>query len=355
MISLDECKKHAANGEPCQMMTPSGKWVPFDETQVITKFRVAPRLFDNSGPRIVMYALYRLEEMVERHFRNTSLWIDLPQSGFKEDWTLTAGYHGKLGARDIRVEPSIEDQVRAVLGKPNKEYLDRTDLRLRDIFRTYFRVLKVKSTEYEVQCRSLEKAPGDNNWITIFEVKQDYFKEHDDFNLTSKDVPLSWCIATHVNYSYIPKEWKDRLGTYQYSATERYLIRQQRIQSVSKITPCGTEILNNIALWICNYLTFISHIDMNLKDFSDFIENNMEKTDEPTHRLFLPKPGRTPNNRSLVIYNQYREFAKYRDAALGRRQYDESGDLDYRQAHAILLRYFNMKYHGTIYEVREKV
>ena len=111
MISLDECKKHAANGEPCQMMTPSGKWVPFDETQVITKFRVAPRLFDNSGPRIVMYALHRLEEMVERHFRNTSLWIDLPQSGFKEDWTLTAGYHGNLGARDIRVEPSIEERT----------------------------------------------------------------------------------------------------------------------------------------------------------------------------------------------------------------------------------------------------
>lgn len=179
MMSLDECKTHAANGEPCQMMTPDGKWVPFDETQVITKFRVAPRLFDNSAPRIVMYALYRLEEMVERHFRNSSLWIDLPAVGFKEDWTLTAGYHGKLGARDISVEPSIEDQVRYILGKPKKEYLDRTDLRLRDIFRTYFRVRKVKSTEYEVQCRSLTKAPGDNNWITIFKVKQDYFKEHE--------------------------------------------------------------------------------------------------------------------------------------------------------------------------------
>lgn len=352
MMSLDECKTHAANGEPCQMMTPDGKWVPFDETQVITKFRVAPRLFDNSAPRIVMYALYRLEEMVERHFRNSSLWIDLPAVGFKEDWTLTAGYHGKLGARDISVEPSIEDQVRYILGKPKKEYLDRTDLRLRDIFRTYFRVRKVKSTEYEVQCRSLTKAPGDNNWITIFKVKQDYFKEHDDFNLTSKDVPLSWCIATCVDYSYIPKKWKERLGKYQYSTTERYRIRQQRIQSVSKITPCGTEILNNIALWICNYLTFISHIDMNLKDFSDFIENNMEKTDNPTHRL--SKPEWVPNNRSLAIYYQYSEFAKYRDAALGRCQYDENGFLDYRQTHAILLRYFNMKYHGTIYEVREK-
>lgn len=352
MMSLDECKKHAANGEPCQMMTPDGKWVPFNETQVITKFRVAPRLFDNSGPRIVMYALLRLEKMVERHFRNTFLWIDLPQSGFKEDWTLTAGYHGKLGARDIRVEPSIEDQVRAVLGKPKTEYLDRTDLRLRDIFRTYFRVRKVKSTEYEVQCRSLTKAPCDNNWTTIFRVKQEHFKEHDDFNLASKDAPLSWCIETCADYSYIPKEWKERLGTYQYSTTERYRIRQQRIRSVSKITPCGTEILNNIALWVCNYLTFISHIDMNMKDFSDFIENNMEKTDSPTHRLVTP--GWTPNNRSLVIYYQYSEFAKYRDAALGRRQYDENGYLDYRHAHAILLRYFNMKYHGTIYEVREK-
>lgn len=191
-----------------------------------------PRLFDNSAPRIVMYALYRLEEMVDRHFRNSSLWIDLPAVGFKEDWTLTAGYHGKLGARDISVEPSIEDQVRYILGKPKKEYLDRTDLHLRDIFRTYFRVRKVKSTEYEVQCRSLTKAPGDNNWITIFKVKQDYFKEHDDFNLTSKDVPLSWCIATCVDYSYIPKKWKERLGKYQYSTTERYRIRQQRIQSV---------------------------------------------------------------------------------------------------------------------------
>ena len=352
MMSLDECKKHAANGEPCQMMTPDGKWVPFNETQVITKFRVAPRLFENSGPRIVMYALLSLEKMVERHFRNTSLWIDLPQSGFKEDWTLTAGYHGKLGARDIRVEPSIEDQVRAVLGKPKTEYLDRTDLRLRDIFRTYFRVRKVKPTVYEVQCRSLTKAPDDNNWITIFRVKQEHFKEHDDFNLASKDAPLSWCIETCADYSYIPKEWKERLVTYQYSTTERYRIRQQRIKSVSKITPCGTEILNNIALWICNYLTFISHIDMNLKDFSDFIENNMEKTDSPTHRLATP--GWTTNNRSLVIYYQYSEFAKYRDAALGRRQYDENGYLDYRQAHAILLRYFNMKYHGTIYEVREK-
>lgn len=351
-MSLDECKKHAANGEPCQMMTPDGKWIPFDETQVITKFRVAPRLFENSGPRIVMYALFRIGEMVERHFRNTSLWIDLPQSGFKEDWTLTAGYHGKLGARDIRTEPSIEDQVRAILGNPKKEYIDRTDLRLRDIFRTYFRVCKVKSTEYKVQCRSLTQAPGDNNWITIFMVKRDYFKEHDDFNLTSKDGHLSWCIETCADYLYIPKEWKKRLGTYQYSTTERYRIRQQRIRSVSKITPCGTEILNNIALWICNYLTFISHIDMNLKDFSDFIENNMEKTDNSTHRLSTP--GWTPNNRSIVIYHQYREFAKYRDAVLGRRKYDENGFLDDRQTRAILLRYFNMKYNGTIYEVTTK-
>lgn len=352
MMSLDECKKHSANGEPCQMMTPDGKWVPFNEAQVITKFRVAPRLFDNSGPRIVMYALFRIGEMVDRHFRNTGMWIDLPEVGFKKDWTITGGSKGLLGSRDIRVMPTIEEQMRAAMGQPPTELVDSKDVRLRDIFRTYFRVRKVKSTEYEVQCRSLTKAPDDNNWMTIFKVKQDYFKEHDDFNLTSKDFPLSWCLSTCVDYSYIPKAWKERLGTYQYSTTERYRIRQQRIKSVSKITPCGTEILNNIALWICNYLTFISHIDMNLKDFSDFIENNMEKTDHPTHRLATP--GWTPNNRSLVIYYQYSEFAKYRDAALGRRKYDENGYLDYRQVHAILLRYFNMKYHGTIYEVREK-
>ena len=118
---------------------------------------------------------------------------------------------------------------------------------------------------------------------------------------------------------------------------------------MSRITPCGNEVLNNIALYICNYLTFISRIDMNLKDFSDFIENNMEKTDDPTH--YLTKPDWVPGNRSLVVYKQYDEFDKYRAAALGKNKYDESGYLDHHQTEAILLRYFNVKYHGTIYEV----
>lgn len=353
MLSLDECKKHAANGEPCQMMTPDGKWVPFNEHDVITKFRVAPRLFQNSGPRILMYALLRLEEMVERHFRNTGMWIDLPEVGYKKDWTITGGSKGLLGARDIRVAPTIEDQIREAMGQPPKELIDSKDVRLRDIFRTYFRIVKEKSTLYKVQRRRLSIAPGgDNGWETVFSVRQDYFKENDNFNTTSEKAGKSpsWCIMVNFDSIYLPKAWKSKLEKYQYSCCERYPIRQQRIQSVSRITPCGNEVLNNIALYICNYLTFISRIDMNLKDFSDFIENNMEKTDEPTH--YLTKPDWVPDNRSLVIYKQYDEFDKYRAAALGRNKYDENGYLDHHQTETILLRYFNAKYHGTIYEVR---
>lgn len=352
MLSLDECKKHAANGEPCQMMTPDGRWVPFDEQKVITKFRVAPRLFQNSGPRIVLYALHRLEKMVERHFRNTGMWIDLPEVGFKEDWTLTGGHRGKLGGRDIRVEQTIEDQIRRVMGQPPKEFIDSKDVRLRDIFRTYFRIVKESPTLYKVQRRNLTVAPVGKEWPTIFSVKQDYFKENDNFNTTSEKAGKgpSWCIMVNFDYTYLPKEWKSKLEKYQYSCCERYPIRQQRIQSVSRITPCGNEVLNNIALYICNYLTFISSIDMNLKDFSDFIENNMEKTDEPTH--YLTKPDWVKGNRSLAFYKQYDEFDKYRAAALGKRKYDENGYLDHHLTEAILLRYFNVKYYGTIYEVR---
>ena len=116
MLSFEECNELSKNGEPCQMLTPDGKWVKFDESQVITKFRRAPRLFSNSGPRVLMYALHRLEEMVEGYFLNQGNYIDLPAVGYKTDWTVTGGSKGKLGGYIPRDYPTIEDKIAQARG-----------------------------------------------------------------------------------------------------------------------------------------------------------------------------------------------------------------------------------------------
>ena len=359
MISFGECKKLAESGEPCQMLTSDGKWVKFDESQVITKFRRAPRLFSNSGPRILMYALRRLEQMVEMHFRNHSNWIDLPAVGYKTDWTVTAGSKGKLGGRVPIINPTIDELVNKARGQELPCGVDMTGVRLRDIFRTYFRIVK-DGKDYVVEMRDLEYAV--NKWIEVFRVTKEYFVPNDNFIRTSDKAgnEWSWCIdcsRMHDNLCdmfYVPKAWEPKLATYKNQreyGNEKFVINRQRIQTVSRINPSGNEVLNNIALYVCNYLTIISEVDMRMADFRDFIENNMEKSDDPTH--YVTKPNWVPDNRSLVIYHQFSEFARYRDAALGKRKHDADGFLDNLQAKTILLRYFNEKYHGTIYEVRD--
>ena len=356
MLSFGECKKISESGEPCQMLTPDGKWVKFDESQVITKFRRAPRLFSNSGPRVLMYALHRLEELVEGHFRNRSNWIDLPAVGYKTDWTATGGSEGKLGGYVPRDYPSLEDQVYQARGLRLPDGVNMTDVRLRDIFRTYFRIVK-DGKDYVVEMRNLEYAL--NRWIEVFRVTKDYFKPNDNFNCTTDKAGngWSWCIdcdGLRLNY-HVPKAWKSKIAQYLDTFSNfswehcKRMVTKQRIPTVSRIHPSGTEVLNNIALYVCNYLSIISQVDMHMKEFSDFIETNMAKSDDPTHRVV--KAEWVPDNRSLVIYNQFDEFANYRDASLGKRKHDAEGRLDHTQAKMILLRYFNQKYHGTIYAV----
>lgn len=356
MLSFEECNELSKNGEPCQMLTPDGKWVKFDESQVITKFRRAPRLFSNSGPRVLMYALHRLEEMVEGYFLNKGNYIDLPAVGYKTDWTVTGGSKGKLGGYVPRDYPTIEDQIAQARGHRLLAGVDMKDVRLRDIFRTYFRIVKV-GEDYVVEMRNLEYAV--NRWIEVFRVTKDYFKPNDNFNRTTDKSgnKWSWCIdcgSLMINY-YVPQEWESNIK--QYTDTFyiwehcKRMVTKQRIPTVSRTNPSGTEVLYNIAFYVSNYLSIISQVDMHLKEFSDFIETNMEKSDDPTHHVY--KPAGVPDNRSVVIYNQFKEFADYRDASLGKRKHDAKGILDHKQAKMILLRYFNNKYHGTIYEVRE--
>jgi len=52
MLSFEECNELSKSGEPCQMLTPDGKWVKFDESQVITKFRRARDYLEIAGFRI---------------------------------------------------------------------------------------------------------------------------------------------------------------------------------------------------------------------------------------------------------------------------------------------------------------
>lgn len=362
-MTFEECTALAAAGKVCQMMAPDGTWVKFDPKYVITNFRVAPELTKNDGARVLLYALHCLERKVADFFSGSGRWVDLPEHGHKSDPFLSYGSKGFLGREQLNTSDTVDGVTKynnPIFAKP----------RLRDVFKSYFRIVKRNSAEegdgevvkkdvpeYLVEMRDIR---GGEHWISLFHVCYIKFKPGDQYNPVSDDKERfeeDWCIAGTPDFK-CPKEgtvFKLRMYTNKFYANESMWhdepVRIQRIPTLSKVTPSGGDIFHNLVRYVINYLSILSDIDMNMDNFAKFIENNMEKTTQATHIVHTPEWK--PKGKSLVVYKQFDEFRRYRDAVLGKYKYDTRGFHDYHQTLGILVRYFNNLYHGTIDEVQE--
>ena len=369
-MNLEECVSLANSGKVCQMKGPDGKWVKFDPKKVITEFRVAPELDRNDGAKVLVYALHALERKVLDFFSGKDRWLDMPERGGKENPFLTCGHRVYICGE------SVSSPVDVVAGKVIFDrHIDPATIRLKDIFRTYFRISKHSTDDtsqphevkgvpmYRVMMRSIS---GEDKWEGLFEVQYMKFKPGDQYNTIScsdeKKYERDWCVRSICRFP-IPEEKKIEKSRPEFKAreyTNKFYVNscnwttepviRQRIPTLSKITPSGDDIFHNLARDLINYLTALSDIDMNMDNFTKFIDRNMAKTNEPTHRVCTPDWKEKTTGKSIVRFKQYDEFKDYRDAVLGKLTYGDSC-LDHYQASAILLRYFNNKYHGTIDEV----
>ena len=362
-MTFEECTALAAAGKVCQMMAPDGTWVKFDPEYVIRNFRVAPELTKNDGARVLLYALHCLEQKVADFFSGTGRWVDLPEQGHKSDPFLSYGGKGFLGREQL----DTFDTVDGVTKYNDPIY---TKPRLRDVFKSYFRITKQDAPDDGVSKVIKKDAPGylvemrdiigGDHWIHLFSVCYIKFKPGDQYNPVSDDKEAfeeDWCIAGSPDF-YCPEEgtvFERRMYTNKFYVNKSMWhdepVCTQRIPTLSKVTPSGDDIFHNLARYVINYLRLLSDIDMNMDNFTKFIENNMDKTNLPTHSVHTPKWK--PKGKSLVVYKQFDEFRMYRDAVIGKCKYDTRGFHDYHQTLGILVRYFNNKYHGTIDEVRE--
>lgn len=381
MMTFDECVAQANAGKVCQMMAPNGKWVKFDPKKVINKFRIAPELTPNDGLKVLVYALHQLEQRVDAFFRDSGRWVDLPEHGHKKDPFITYGHKGYLGGEQRYVIRDDFDDVgfgrfRGHLDDQSeyKPTVDRNNVRLRDIFRSYFRIVEESNNGmtlpmgdadkcYRVVMLRLDDRNG--NWHELFKVMHVKFKPGDQYNPISsskEEYESDWCIYAFNDFFVPGEDEKEKSRpefeprTYSSQSGSRTFhrdgetVRLQRIPTISKITPCGDDIFHNLAMYLINYLSMLSDMDMNMDNFSDFIETNMEKTNKPTHTVRTPDWKKATTGKSIVCYHQFDEFSKYRDAVLGKLPYGNYS-ANYYQTTAIILRYFNNKYHGTIDEI----
>ena len=365
-MNYEECAKLAEAGTPCQMLNTDGKWVKFDPLKVITKFRPAPQLKPTDGAKVLVYALHELERRVEKFFHDSGRWVDLPESGHKADPFLTYGHKGYLGHRKCRAA-THNWEGRTI---ECEERVDKSWTRLRDIFRSYFRVAKRTvakdetefkvhgTTEYSVAMRNLM---GEERWIELFRVfyakcipgSQYEFIENDN-----DDFEEHWVVIDVCRFFHLPEDGPESSEPAYKAKTylparygKRTPVVRQVIQTVSKVNRAGGDIFHNLARYIISYLTILSDMDMNMENFSSFISRNMKDSDNPTYRITTP--SWKTNGKSRVEFKHYSELKEYRDAVLGKRKYDKDGCADHEQVYAILLRYFDTKYHGTIDEVTQ--
>ena len=341
IISFDECMDIFNRGGDCQMQI-DGKWHPFDPSAVIRKFRRAPQLSENDGTRVVRYALYRLAQIMCEYCQNLA--FGLPEKGPKPNWKHT--YPVKW-----------------------KENQPRLFGRLKDIFKTYFRIVSapykneyvvgngvVGVPHYIIQRRCLES----DKWISVFAVRYMTYNGYDKYesrtcaswegehttdwgivlmaDLAGKYIQEDRCNG-HIDTSrYVKAESTDH-----FNRGKTVIVRQQRIFTLDPTSKPGDEVLHNIALVLSHYLEQLSSLDVRFPNFKSFIDKQLADTMESSYTIYNGDDC-THVTMKESVFNAVKE---YMEAVVGKLKHGDYYQ-DYVFTTAIMLRYFNDKYNDTI-------
>ena len=344
IMDFKECKAKYEQGIPCQMRLPDGNWVKFDPTRVITEFAEAPRLGPNDGPRVLLYVLHSIEKILISRFSGEDFSIKLPKHGPKKDWRIT------------------EEETVPLGSSANNRY--------RDIFKSYFRVVKSSFSEnrnryglvvdivpyttmYTVERRELDEH---NEWVPLFTLRYVPFK------MDSRYTPAKLSDNTGVNDWLIHCDSRSFVGTGTWSNTYDKLkkvvgasiwadnaVSFQRIQTIDPLHQSGGNAIFNIAAFVAHYLMIISELDARAEEMANVIENHVQSNDGISYQI-LRNHGDV--NRTVVFYRLTDKFRTYCNAAFGKNEHT-SWSHTVSQRKAILLRYFNDKF-GNIDSIELK-
>jgi hypothetical protein len=338
-MNFDECKAKTEQGIPCQMKLPNGKWVNFDPSLVITEFKEAPLLGPTDGARVLLFVLHGIEKILEDRFSLSGLQVKLPEHGPKKDWSITERVSVSLGATCIT--PS--------------------HTRYRDIFKSYFRVVKRSANDptvyhgricnpvpgtpiYVVERRNLYEHDG---WTPVFHLKYMPFKPDEKFrplNEVNAGDTCDWWIHcdahSFVGATTKPTSDFDRLkkvpGASEWADDA---VTFQRIQTLDPVHNPGGDAIFNIAAFMAHYLMIISDLDSRAGEIANVIENHVGSNPGISYRI----GEKLENGRSPVYYRLGTAFRAYCNAAYPRDEH-VCWSRSENQMKAILLRYFNDLY-----------
>ena len=341
VISFDECMDIFKRGGDCQMQF-EGKWIPFEPEAVIRKFRRAPQLSEKDGPRVVRYALHRLAQIIPDYCNDLA--FGLPDKGKKPNWRHT--YPIKWSKDTPRLSG-----------------------RMKDIFKTYFRIISepykndfvvgngvVGVPQYIIQRRCLES----HKWVSVFAVRYMTYTGYDKYEsrtcaswegehmtdwgivlldkLAGKYIQEDRCNG-HIDTSrYVKAESTDH-----FTRGKTVIVKQQRIFTLDPTNNPGDDVLHNIALVLSHYLEQLSNLDDRFANFKSFIDKQLADMMESSYTI---ANGDTCTWVTIKesVFNKVKE---YMEAALGKCKHGDYYQ-DYVFTKAIMLRYFNDKYNDTI-------
>lgn len=342
-MNFDECKAKTEQGIPCQMKLPNGKWVNFDPSLVITEFKESPTLGPNDGARVLLFVLHRIEKILEDRFALTRFQVKLPEHGPKKDWSITERVSVNLGATRM----TSDEEFYTV--RPCRT-------RYRDIFKSYFRVVKRSpngtivykavpdTTIYAVERRNLYEHDG---WTPVFQLKYMPFKPDEKFH------PLKEGTTSDTCDWWIHCDWRCFVGALSKPANDYDRLVKvpgasewaddavtcQRIQTLDPVHKPGEDTIFNIAAFMAHYLMIIADLDSRAGEIANVIENHTNLEPGISYRI----GNKLENGRSPVYYRLGTAFHTYCTAAFPKDEHACWSHSIY-QMKALLLRYFNDKY-----------
>ncbi len=347
-MNFDECKAKTEQGIPCQMKLPNGKWAKFDPSLVITEFKEAPLLGPNDGARVLLFVLHSIEKILKDRFAVSGLRVKLPEHGPKKDWSITERVLVNLG------ETCMTSDEKYSTVRP-------CHTRYRDIFKSYFRVVKRSANEpivypglicnpvpdtpiYVVERRNLYEHDG---WSPVFHLKYMSFKVDEKFRPVKHGEDgdaCDWWIHCDahcfIGASAKPTNDFDRLAKV-VGASEWAddAVTFQRIQTLDPVHKPGGYVIFNIAAFMAHYLMIISELDRRVEEIANVIENHTGSNPGISYQIGKP----LENGRSPIYYRLGAPFREYCKSAFPRDEH-VCWSRSENQMKTILLRYFNDLY-----------
>jgi len=345
IMTYDEIKKFAEEGRTCQMLV-NNKWVNLNLDAVIHEFRLAPSLFPtrHDGRRVLRAALYYIEQLLI--YMGECLPFYMPKTGSKTPWTVTGDCQYNASSKKV----------------------------LRNVFKTYFRIVEEKDDGNPPVYRVLMRPVDGYGWVRCFSV---HYLEYDGFEQYAhrqyfKPDPGThdWGIVLEQNFGWSKIDETgiefERYDQNNKSTVRIYLQRHEYVDSKSKNAskvivfaqrvptldtaeiPPAQEVCYNIALKMFDMLRVISGIDARAKEIENFIDIQLKESTKPTYYITTEQGPKTGRNISIghlkeAIAEKLTEYltAVYGSSTFGRYYF-------HMLARGFFLRYLNDKYEGTI-------